>query len=99
MIKHSVFFKLKVKGNALSEADFLSEAMKLATIPKVNNYEIVKEVSPKNEFQYGLYMEFDSEADYQFYCEHELHVNFVENIWIPNVEQFQEIDYVSLEVV
>ena len=42
-------------------------------------------------------MEFDDEDTYQFYNEHPEHVAFVNDIWIPEVESWQEIDYVIYE--
>ena len=96
MIVHSVFMKLKHPKDSKEEASFIAEAAKLADIPGVLDYEIVREVSPKNNFEFGLTMKFASTEAYQAYNEHPSHVDFVENVWIPNVEVFQEIDYVNL---
>ena len=38
-------------------------------------------------------MKFASEADYEAYNVHPQHVDFVENRWEKEVEQFMEIDY------
>jgi hypothetical protein len=38
-------------------------------------------------------MEFASQAKYQAYNEHPEHVAFVKGRWIPEVEEFLEIDY------
>ncbi|MCM8538334.1 MAG: Dabb family protein [Lentisphaeraceae bacterium] len=96
MIRHTVSFKLKHDSGSSGEQEFIQEAYKLADIPKVNKYEVLREVSPKNNFDFGLSMEFDSQEDYQFYCDHEVHVNFVENVWKPNVVDFLEVDYTAL---
>ncbi|NQZ56828.1 MAG: Dabb family protein [Lentisphaeraceae bacterium] len=40
-------------------------------------------------------MEFNSFDDDRFYNEHSQHAAFVENVWIPNVSEFPEIDYES----
>jgi hypothetical protein len=95
MIKHTVFFKLKhSKGSAL-ETGFLKEALTLSAIPVVKNLECVRQTSPKNDFDYGLTMEFATEADYQFYNKHPQHVKFVNERWLKEVEKFLEIDYVA----
>jgi hypothetical protein len=96
MISHSVFMKLKHPKGSVEEGLFLEAAAKLETIPGVIDYQIVREVSLKNNFEFGLTMKFKSEEDYYFYNEHALHVAFVENTWLPNVEAFQEIDYIIL---
>ena len=95
MITHSVFMKLKYGSGSTEETLFLDEAVKLEKIPGVLNYKIVKETSPKNDYSFGLVMNFETQEDYDFYNNHPDHVFFVENVWIPNVETFQEIDYIS----
>ena len=93
MITHSVFLKLKHQAGSEQEKLFLAEAALLAHIPKVNNFRVVREFSPKNNYDWGLIMEFDTCEDYRNYNEHPKHAAFVEEFWIPNVSEFQEIDY------
>jgi hypothetical protein len=38
-------------------------------------------------------MEFANQADYDAYNEHPLHVQFVNERWVTEVENFLEIDY------
>jgi len=40
-------------------------------------------------------MEFDDDSAYQFYNNHPDHQAFVEDRWISEVINFQEIDYIS----
>jgi hypothetical protein len=93
MITHTVFMKLMHSAGSEEEQSFLEAAALLSGIPKVNNYRIVRELSPKNNYDWGLVMEFNSPEDYQSYNDHPDHTAFVENVWIPNVLEFQEIDY------
>ena len=95
MIVHSVFFKLKHPAGSAEEKAFLAEAAKLSSIPGVENFQVLKETSPKNNFDFGLSMEFKDQTAYDGYNNHPEHVAFVQNIWIPEVEDFQEIDYVA----
>ncbi|QBG49292.1 Dabb family protein [Verrucomicrobia bacterium S94] len=94
MITHSVFFKLKHPAGSAEEAAFLTEAQKLAVIPGVGNFQVLKETSPKNDFAYGLTMTFENQAAYDAYNNHPDHVAFVQQIWLKEVEAFQEIDHV-----
>ena len=96
MITHSVFMKLKHPSGSSQEKYFLAECEKLEGISGVLNYQIVKETSPKNDFSFGLVMNFENQEDYDSYNNDPSHVAFVENVWIPNVDSFQEIDYSSL---
>ena len=93
MIRHTVTFTLQHPSGSTAERDFLQAAEKLAGIPSVRNFEILRQVSPKNQYSFGLSMEFASEGDYQAYNEHPDHVHFVENRWVPEVTDFLEIDY------
>jgi LAS superfamily LD-carboxypeptidase LdcB len=68
----------------------------LAAIPGVEKFEKLRQVSSKNAFAYGFSMEFADEAAYRGYNEHPEHVRFVEERWVPEVEDFLEIDYEPL---
>ena len=97
MITHSVFFKLKHAPGSAGEAAFIAKAEELAAIPGVGNFQVLRETSPKNEFVFGLSMTFVDQAAYDGYNNHPDHVSFVQDIWLEEVESFQEIDYVPLE--
>jgi stress responsive alpha/beta barrel protein len=94
MIRHTVAFKLKHPSNSEAEASFLKAARGLTSIPTVRNFEWLRQVSPKNKFDFGFSMEFASEQDYEAYNAHPEHVRFVETRWRPEVADFLEIDYV-----
>ena len=70
MIRHTVVFKLKHAAGSGAEFDFLHAAQKLATdIAVVKNFEALRQTSLKNNYDFGLSMEFASEEDYQTYNE------------------------------
>ena len=93
MIRHTVVFKLKHPAGSESETDFLRAAQRLAEISTVKNFECLRQVSKKNDYDFGLSMEFDSQDDYETYNTNPYHVEFVETRWVPEVEAFMEIDY------
>lgn len=93
MIRHTVVFRLKHPTGSAQEADFLAAARVLATIPGVETFEQLRQVSPKNDYRFGFSMEFADQAAYSFYNDHPLHVAFVRDRWVPEVEAFMEIDY------
>lgn len=96
MIRHTVAFKLKHSPGSPQEADFLAAAKQLAGISAVKSFECLRQVSPKNDYTFGLSMEFSDEAGYRFYNEHPDHVHFVRTRWMLEVESFLEIDYEPL---
>ena len=97
MIRHTVVFTLKHPANSNEERDFLQSGLHLAEIDTVQNFECLRQISPKNEFSFGFSMEFDSQEHYEFYNEHPDHQAFVQDRWIPEVTNFMEIDYVPCD--
>ncbi len=92
-MEHTVTFRLKHPAGSSAEADFLSAAEELAGIPGVKDFQIRRQVSPKNSHAFGISMHFDSDQDFQAYSKHPLHDAFVQERWIPEVEDFQEADF------
>lgn len=96
MIRHTVVFRLKHPLGSTAEDEFLTVAQHLAAIPGVERFECLRQVSTKNAFTFGLSMEFANAEAYRAYNEHPDHVRFVQERWLPEVEQFLEIDYTPL---
>ena len=96
MIRHTVVFTLKHAAGSAEEAAFLADARVLATIPGVEKFEQLRQVSPKTDYAFGFSMEFADEAAYASYNEHPDHVAFVRDRWVPEIERFMEIDYVAV---
>jgi quinol monooxygenase YgiN len=95
-IRHTVAFRLRHADGSDEERSFLeAAAAALAEIPGVEAFEILREVSPKNGYRFGISMEFTDQAAYDGYNEHPDHVRFVAERWEPEVEEFLEIDYAS----
>jgi hypothetical protein len=97
MIRHTVIFTLKHAVGSLQEKGFLRDARKaLEAIPGVEKFEALKQVSPKNDYNFGFSMEFADQAAYEAYNAHPKHVAFVRDRWNREVERFLEIDYVPI---
>ena len=96
MIQHSVIFKLRHPQGSYEETSFLNAAKALVSIPGVQNFQCLRQISPKNKFEYGLSMEFSDQASYDNYSRHEDHEAFIQNFWLKDVEDFLEIDYEQL---
>jgi heme-degrading monooxygenase HmoA len=92
-IRHTVVFAPAHPEGSGEEADFLAAAARLAAIPGVEAFEILRETSPKNPYRFGISMEFADQAAYAAYNEHPDHVRFVQERWLVDVADFLEIDY------
>ena len=95
-IRHTVSFTLAHPAGSAEERDFLNAARRLGAIPGVEAFEVLSEVSPKNDFRYGISMEFPNQSAYDGYNAHPDHVRFVEERWLKEVTDFLEIDYAPL---
>jgi len=93
MIRHTVVFKLNHPKDSPEEKKFLDEIQKLSSIPGVKKFELLRQVSKKNNYDFGLSMEFESTKAYEAYSNHPEHNAFVQNYWVKEVKDFMEIDY------
>ncbi len=96
MIQHTVVFRLKHAPGSEQETTFLERAKALGKLRNVIELKVQRQVSKKNNFTFGLTMFFMSQRSYDEYNEHPEHVAFVTNIWLPEVDEFLEIDYVEM---
>ena len=94
-IRHTVAFTLSHPAGSDAERDFLEAAERLAAIPGVEAFELLAEVSPKNDYHFGISMEFVDRDAYEGYDEHPDHVRFVQERWLSEVSDFLEIDYAA----
>ena len=96
MIRHTVIFVLKHAHGSLQEKAFLRDAQVLAEIPGVEKFEQLRQISKKNDYEFGFSMEFKDQAAYAAYNDHPKHVKFVDERWKREVERFLEVDYEAL---
>jgi hypothetical protein len=95
-IRHTVAFRLRHPSGSEAQRDFLQTARALADIPGVQDFEQLRQVSPKSDFTFFFSMSFADATAYQDYNEHPTHVAFVRDRWDNEVEDFQELDFVAL---
>jgi len=94
-IRHTVVFRLAHPEGSAEERDFLESAEQLAVIPGVEAFELLAEVSTKNDYRFGISMEFADRAAYEGYNAHPDHARFVQERWLAEVSDFLELDYVA----
>jgi heme-degrading monooxygenase HmoA len=92
-IRHTVVFTPKHAEGSPEESDFLAAGAALSSIPGVEAFEVLREVSPKNGYRYGFSMVFADRDAYEGYNEHPNHVAFVRDRWDAEIADFLEIDY------
>jgi heme-degrading monooxygenase HmoA len=91
-VRHGVVYSLKHAEGSPEEADFLKANAALASIPGVEAFELMREVSPKNDYRFALTMEFADRAAYDAYDAHPDHQRFVGERWGAEVAEFLEVD-------
>jgi len=97
MITHTVAFRLRHSRDSDQEAAFLHEALGLAGIPGVKNFQQMRQVGKKAAYDFGFSMCFADQSAYDAYNGHPVHVAFVRDRWVAEVADFIELDYVSIE--
>ena len=96
VIRHAALFRLRHGRGSAEEADFLSALGGLAVIPGVDAFQIARETSPKNSYDFVVSMHFSDQASYDSYNDHPKHVRFVQDRWLEEVAEFMEHDSVLL---
>ncbi len=96
MIRHTVVFRLKNRKNSPEEKVFHDTVEKLSSIPGVKNFEYLHQTSKKNDFDYGISMEFDTLEAYEAYNRHPEHLAFIQEFWTKYVADFLELDFEKL---
>ena len=96
MIRHAALFRLKASKGTEGEGSFLGALAALRAIPGVQEFEIAREISPKNPYDYAVSMRVDDRAAYEAYNTHPAHVTFVQTRWVPEVDAFMEHDTVVM---
>lgn len=95
-IQHGVIFSLKHEKGSVAERTFLEDGKRILTgIPVVRDFQVLEQVSTKNDYDFGFVMVFDDQQAYDTYNAHPDHVDFVENRWKKEVDGFLEIDFVN----
>lgn len=93
-IQHMVIFNLPYQEGSVEARTFLEDGTRILTaIPVVQNFQAFKQVSEKNDYQYGFSMVFANQEDYNTYNDHPDHVAFVQDRWLTEVSDFLEIDF------
>ncbi|MGV8909421.1 MAG: Dabb family protein [Propionicimonas sp.] len=85
-------------AESAGERDFLATGRSvLSAIPGVQQFSVSRQVSEKSNFAFQFAMVFADQAAYDAYNTHPDHLGFVAGRWVPEVAEFQEFDFVTLE--
>ncbi|WP_127792433.1 Dabb family protein [Agromyces sp. LHK192] len=97
MIRHTVAFRLVHPDGSAEETAFLADGRRILTgIPGVEDFVVSRQVSPKSTHRFQFAMSFADQAAYDAYNGHPEHVAFVTTRWMPEVAEFDELDFVAL---
>lgn len=97
LIRHMVIFNLVHGKDSQEEIKFLKDGQELLTsIPVVKDFQVLRQVSVKNDYNFGFSMVFETSEDYAAYNNHPVHRDFVASRWEKEVTKFLEIDFEDL---
>jgi hypothetical protein len=91
-LRHAGIFNFKPTVSESQKHEFFIALKALEDINGVEKMEVSRQTSSKNKFKYGFSMEFASNEIYLAYSIHPQHDAFVNDFFIPLVEDFMEID-------
>ncbi|MDR1403261.1 MAG: Dabb family protein [Tannerellaceae bacterium] len=96
-VLHTVIFDLKYPVGSTEANTFLTDGYTiLVNVPGVLDFQVFRQCSPKNDYQYGFYMRFKNQADFDAYTAHPDHIKFVTERWDTEVVRFQESDFQTI---
>jgi hypothetical protein len=94
VIRHTVAFTLRHEPGSPAETAFLEDGRRtLTAIPGVRDFAVSRQVSPKSGYRFQFAMSFADASAYDAYTTHPSHVAFVEQRWVPEVAEFEELDF------
>lgn len=96
-VRHTVVLALRHPAGSPEEAAFLEALAALAEIEGVEELQVAREVSPKNDYTHAVAMEFADEQAYRTYDADPRHQGFVAERWEAEVRDFLEVDTVALQ--
>ena len=98
MLRHTVSFRLVHPEGSDAERGFLEHGRRVLTaVPGVQDFVVHRQVSPKSDHAFQFSMVFDDAAAYAAYDAHPDHRRFVEERWLTEVADFQELDLEPLD--
>jgi hypothetical protein len=96
-VLHTVIFDLKYPVGSAEANKFLTDGYDILTkVPGVSDFQVFRQCSPKNDYQYGFYMRFKNQAVFDAYTAHPDHTRFVAERWDTEVVRFQESDFQTI---
>jgi heme-degrading monooxygenase HmoA len=95
-VRHTVVFTLRHEERSEEAQGFLAALSALRSIDGVEAFELLRQISGKNPYTFGVTMEFASRAAYDAYDADPDHVAFVRDRWAVDVDDFMEIDFTAL---
>ena len=94
MLAHLVVFNFKVDLSKEKQDEILQRCKTdLPKLPGVQNLVVGKNVRQGSEYEYGLCMYFNDEAELDIYRNHPDHVHFRDVVFFPFLEKVQGFDF------
>lgn len=94
VLTHIVLYRLKGTATAEQIGHLLDQARaQLPRVPGVRNLRAGRSTNRDDPFQYALVMDFEGREGLEVYRVHPIHIQFVEQVVKPLVDEVQRLDY------
>ena len=95
-VTRMVFFNLKHEAGSPEAETFFKNALVLKEIPSLTGFEILKVEGKQFDFDYVIRLVFENQQGVEDYVNHQIHIDYLEEEWKPNVTGGMLIDLLDL---
>ena len=95
-ITRMVFFNLKHEAGSPEAETFFKNALVLKEVPSLSDFEILKVEGNQFDFDYVIRLVFKDQQGVEDYVNHQIHIDYLEKEWKPNVSGGMLIDLLDV---
>jgi hypothetical protein len=95
-VTRMVFFNLKHEAGSPEAEAFFKNALVLKEVPSLSDFEILKVEGKQFDFDYVIRLVFEDQQGVEDYVNHQIHIDYLEEEWKPNVTGGMLIDLLDL---
>jgi hypothetical protein len=91
-----VFFNLKHEAGSQEAEAFFKNALVLKEVPSLSDFKILKVEGKQFDFDYVIQLVFENQQGVEDYVNHQVHIDYLQREWKPNVTGGMLIDLLDL---
>lgn len=95
-VTRMVFFNLKHEAGSKEADAFFKNALVLKEVPSLSDFKILKVEGKEFDFDYVIQLVFEDQQGVEDYVNHQVHIDYLQREWKPNVTGGMLIDLLDL---